>query len=87
VSSPALLTSDELARAMGYADRSAVRRRIDRGDVRLAACRLPGRHRRCWSRSRLLAAGILCAEPVAAAESDALPAPSPMWRVASWRVA
>lgn len=87
MSAPALLTSDELGRALGYADRSAINQRIGRGDVRLAACRLPGNHHRCWSRSRLIAAGFLCAEPAPVVESAPLPVPAPMWRVASWRVA
>jgi hypothetical protein len=87
MSAPALLTSDELARALGYADRSAVHNRIDRGDVRLAACRLPGSHRRCWSRSRLIAAGFLCVESAPVVTSAALPAPAPAMHVATWRAA
>ena len=84
------MTSDELAHAMGYAGRSAVHQRIDRGDVRLAACRIPGPHRRCWSRARLIAAGLLCAEPAATvsltyAMQGAVPAN--VVPVATWRVA
>lgn len=82
---PDLLTSDEAARLMGYADRSAINHRVSKGDVRLAACRLPGSHHRCWSRSRLIAAGFLCAEPAPALPVLATPAPACL--VATWRVA
>lgn len=82
---PALLTSDEAARLMGYVDRSALNHRVSKGDVRLAACRLPGSHRRCWSRARLIAAGYLCAEPAPVQPAPAIPAP--VCLVATWRVA
>lgn len=82
---PDLLTTPELARALGYVDRSAVHARIARGDVRLASCRLPGRCRRSWSRARLIAAGYLtqAPAPIRAADPIALPAVV----VATWRIA
>jgi len=69
VSRPDLLTSSEVAHALGYANRSGIHLRIERGDVRLAACRLPGKAHRSWSRARLEAAGYLRAAPAAVAAS------------------
>jgi hypothetical protein len=85
---PALLTSAELAIALGYADRSAIHRRIDRGDIRLAACRISGNHWRCWSRARLEAGGYLCAEVLpAVVDPQPYHLPAPAHTVAVWRIA
>lgn len=82
---PALLTTEELAHEMGYADRSSVHRRIETGDLRLAACRLPGNSHRCWSRARLLAAGFLT--PAVPAPPSTPAVPPATQTVAVWRLA
>jgi hypothetical protein len=81
---PDLLTTPELAHALGYVDRSAIHARIARGDVRLAGCRLPGRARRSWSRARLIAGGYLT-PPAAPVCSDPVTLPAVV--VATWRIA
>lgn len=85
---PEMLTTDEVAAALGYRARAAIHQRVARGDLRLSACRLPGRHRRCWSRSRLVAAGFLSPPPAPViAAPPAPPALLPSVVVATWRIA
>lgn len=88
MSLPALMTTPEVCYEMGYTDRTAIHCRISRGDVRLAACRLPGRAHRSWSRARLVAAGYLVAEP-RPVHNDAVYdlSPAPGRAVAVWRLA
>jgi len=84
---PALMTSEEVAHEMGYADRSSVHRRISCGDVRLAACRLPGTSFRSWSRARLEAAGYLCPAVAPVLVQAPLVTPAPAYVITTWRVA
>jgi hypothetical protein len=85
---PDLLTSDEAARLLGYADRRGLWQRIMK-DHRLRDCRLKGTFRRCWSRPLLERAGYLSppVRPQSPAPSADLPYAPAQHVVAVWRLA